>query len=120
MRESVEKQMAAEPTDYSIDRHTALHLVNTGQIISNDAIPRRTDGADLDPGVFAALLRLGRAGYLEMRMPKSEAVAEGSDQPVRLTVAGLQMLSRFRQAHGRCPQPSGVTRPSIANTVPRA
>lgn len=111
---------AGATADYSTDRHAALHLVNTGQIISTNAILRRADGADLDPGVFAALMRLGRAGYVELRVPEPGNPAAGSDRPARLTVAGLQMLTRFRQAHGRCPRPSGSGRPAIANTVPRA
>ncbi|MBC6450907.1 hypothetical protein [Actinokineospora xionganensis] len=86
---------AAYPTDYTPDRHTALHLVNTGQIVATEAILRRPDGRDLDPGVFAALMRLARAGYVEARLPQTGNPAAVRDWPARLTVAGIQMLTRF-------------------------
>jgi hypothetical protein len=111
---------AADPAAYTPDRHTALHLVNTGQIVATEAILRRPDGHDLDPGVFAALMRLARAGYVEARLPQAGNPAAVRDWPARLTVAGMQMLTRFRQAHGRFPQSSQPGRPAIASTVPHA
>ncbi|WP_418155966.1 hypothetical protein [Actinoalloteichus caeruleus] len=110
---------AAEPADYTADRHIALHLVNTGQIVSTERILRRFDGRDLDPGVFAALTGLNRAGYVEARLPQGGNAAAVRDWPARLTVAGIQMLTRFRQAHGRFPQSCEGRRPTVANTVPR-
>ncbi|HVK25041.1 MAG TPA: hypothetical protein VM677_27085 [Actinokineospora sp.] len=93
---------SAEAVDYTVERHAALDLVNTGQIVATDAILRRADEADLDFGVFAALLWLGGSGYLERRLPSpDDDPAATLIWPVRLTVAGMQLLTWFLQTHGR-------------------
>jgi hypothetical protein len=96
--------LTAGAVDYTTDRHTALDLVNTGQIIATGAMVFRADGADLDLGVFAALLWMAGSGLLERKVAgPGEDPATAPASKVRLTVAGLQLLGWFRQAHGRHP-----------------
>ncbi|WP_436497198.1 hypothetical protein [Actinokineospora sp. HUAS TT18] len=96
--------LTAGAVDYTTDRHAALDLVNAGQIIALGAMLYRADGADLDLGVFAALLWMAGAGLIERRMSApDEDPATAPASTVRLTVAGLQLLGWFRQAHGRHP-----------------
>lgn len=83
--------------DYSRDRHTALRLVACDQIVAVDSILRRVDSQDLQTGVFAALVVLENGGYIERRTPGQPGIRAW---PVRLTLTGTGLLSRFNQYLG--------------------
>lgn len=82
--------------EYTNDRFVALLLVNGGRISAVNSILARSDGDDLDAGVFAALVALETRGCIERPV-----APRGSEPfkhwPVRLTEAGTRLLTRFRR-----------------------
>jgi hypothetical protein len=91
----------ASMLDYTLDRHTALTLVSRNKIATDGALLRRWDGADLDSGVFASLLALHNEGYIETHESPAGSPRPGRQRPLRLTLRGMQLLSRFNLEHAQ-------------------
>src|SRR5919198_3824996 len=91
----------ASMLDYTPDRHTALTLVSRNKIATDGTLLRRWDGGDLEPGVFASLLALHNEGYIETHEPPAGNHRPGRQRPGRLTLRGVQLLSRFNLEHAQ-------------------
>lgn len=83
---------------YTPDRHLALVLVARDEICAIDSIMRSSEDTELSTELFAALVALENAGYVERRTPSSTASRQWR---VQLTVAGTQLLSWFDHRHDR-------------------
>lgn len=81
--------------EYTHDRFVALLLVSGGRITAVNSILRRTDGGELDASVFAALVALEARGCIER--PAARGSEPFKPRPVRLTEAGIRLLTRFRR-----------------------
>jgi hypothetical protein len=76
-------------------------LVNRSHIVVDGLMMRRVDGRELDVGVFAALVALERCGYLQRGGGVNDRESFAGRCYVRLTVAGIQLLSWLNLEAGR-------------------